>query len=126
MKVVTRTSTFVAVLLLLTLSGWSESKKSVYLAHATNIGGKILPAGNYTARWEGAGEVQLKICKGKDEIASVPVRVIQLSSPAYSDSVLVTNKGGTPSLLQINFGGKKFALQVAGEAGGSGSAAAAK
>lgn len=121
-----RGGVLVATALLFAVSAWSESKGPISLAHPANVGGKMLPAGNYTVRWQGTGDVQLKIYQGKSEFASVPGRIVQLSSPAAVDSVVITNEDGTPSLYKINFGGKKFALQVAGQAGGSGSAGAGK
>ena len=130
MKSVTRIckSVFASALVLLAVSAWAESKGSLGLQHPTNVGGKTLATGNYTVRWEGTGDqVQLKIYKGKNEMASLPARVIQLSSAPGSDSAVVNNDGSAiPSLSQIRFGGKKFALQISGEGGGTSSSGASK
>jgi hypothetical protein len=110
------------------VSAWAGSKGSLGLQHPTNVGGKTLATGDYTVRWEGTGDqVQLKIYKGKTEMASLPARVIQLSSAPGSDSAVVNNDGSAiPSLSQIRFGGKKFALQISGEGGGTSSSGASK
>lgn len=119
---------FVSILLLLAISAWADSKGSLGLQHPTMVGGKTLATGNYTVRWEGTGDqVQLKIYKGKSEVASMPARLIQLSSAPGNDSAVVNDNGsGTPSLSEIRFGGKKFALQLTGEAGSSSSGGASK
>lgn len=117
----------IAMLLLLPAIAWSESKGPLYLAHLTNVAGKMLASGNYTVRWNGAGEeVEMKICQGKKEIATVHARVIQLSSPASFDSAVVENEGGATSLSEIHFAGKKSALRVGGNAGNSSASGAAK
>jgi hypothetical protein len=117
----------IAMLLLLPAIAWSESKGPLYLAHPTNVAGRMLASGNYTLRWEGAGEqVQVKIYQGKNEVAAVPARVIQLSSPASFDSAVVKTEGGTTSLSEIRFVGKKSALHVGGNVGNGSASGAAK
>jgi hypothetical protein len=106
----------------------AESKGPLELQHPTNVAGKTLSPGNYSVRWEGTGDqVELKVCKGKNVVASIPAQVIQLSSPPAYDSAVVNNDGnGTPSLAEIRFSGKKFALRISNQGGGSGSSGAAK
>jgi hypothetical protein len=107
---------------------WAESKGALELQHPTAVAGKTLATGNYVVRWEGKGDqVELKIYQGKNVVASLPARVIQLSSPSgYDSAVINQGSNGTPSLSEIRFGGKKFALRVDNEGGGSGSAGAAR
>lgn len=121
-------SILVSGIILLAASAWAESKGSLGLQHPTTVGGKTLATGNYTVRWEGTGDqVQLKVYKGKTEMASVPARVIQLSSaPGYDSAVVNSDGSGTPSLSEIRFGGKKYALHLSGEAGGAGASGAAR
>ena len=60
-------------------------------------------------------------------VASLPARVIQLSSRAeYNSAVVNQSSSGNPSLTEIRFGGKKYALQISNEGSGSGSAGAAR
>jgi hypothetical protein len=118
----------VSALVLLAVSAWADNKGSLDLQHPTMVSGKTLATGNYTVRWEGSGaQVQVKIYKGKNEVAAAPARVVQLNSAFGSDSAVVNNDGnGAPSLSEIRFGGKKFALQLTGDAGSSSSAGASK
>ena len=121
-------SVFASALVLLAVGAWAGSKGSLGLQHPTNVGGKTLATGDYTVRWEGTGDqVQVKIYKGKTEMASLPARVIQLSSAPGSDSAVVKNDGSAiPSLSEIRFGGKKYALHISGEGGGASSSGASK
>jgi hypothetical protein len=110
-------------LVLATTAMWADGKGSLGLQHPTQVAGKTLESGNYSVRWDGKDDqVELKIFKGKNMVASVPARVVQLGSAAPFDSAVVNNDGnGNMSLAQIRFGGKKYALQVGSESGGSGS-----
>ena len=116
-----------AALILAALSGWGENKGPIYLAHTTKVAGNVLASGNYNLRWDATGgEVQVKIYKGKKEVAIVPARVIQLSSPAPFNSAVVESKDGTQSLSEIRFEGKKFALRIAADGGSGASAGGSK
>jgi hypothetical protein len=116
-----------AALVLASMSLWAESKGALELQHPTAVAGKTLATGNYVVRWEGTGDqVELKIYSGKNVVASLPARVIQLSSPAGNNSAVIDQSTGTPSLAEIRFGGKKFALRLNNEGSGSGSAGAAR
>lgn len=121
-------SILVTAVFLLALSAWAENKGSLQLQHPTNVAGKTLATGDYVVRWEGKGDqVELKIYKGKNVVASIPARVIQLSSPAdYNSAVVSTGGDGSASLSEIRFSGKKMALQVGAEGGSAGSAGAAR
>jgi hypothetical protein len=118
----------VAAVILLATATWAESKGSLGLLHPTNVGGKTLATGDYTVRWEGTGDqVQVKIYKGKNEVASSPARVIQLSAAAGSNSAVTSSdSSGSLALSEIRFGGKKFALQLNNAGAGSSSAGASR
>jgi hypothetical protein len=118
----------VAVAVLVSTSVWAESKGPLELQHPTAVGDKTLASGTYVVRWEGTGDqVELKIYKGKNVVASVPAHVIQLDSRAGYDSALVNkDSSGALSLSEIRFSHKKFALRINGEGAGSGSAGAAR
>jgi hypothetical protein len=117
----------IAVVVLVTTAAWAESKGSLGLSAETNVGGKMLPEGVYSLRWEGTGDqIELKIYKGKNMVASVPAHLVQLDAPAASNNALVNTAGGTRWLSQIRFGGKKYAIEIANQGGGSGSAGASK
>jgi hypothetical protein len=122
-----RKSVLVMTLVLAATTVWADGKGSLGLQHPTNVAGKTLQSGKYSLRWQGSGEqVELKIYRGKDMVVAVPARVVETGSRAPFDSAVVSNDNGTTSLSQIRFGGKKYALQINGEGGGSGSAGAAR
>jgi hypothetical protein len=118
----------VTALVLAATALWADGKGSLGLQHPTNVAGKTLESGKYSVRWEGNGEqVELKIYRGKNVVASIPARVVQMSSPAPFDSAVVNSDGsGTASLAQIRFGGKKYALQISNDGAGSGSTGASR
>ena len=118
----------VLAVVLFALGSWAESKGALQLQHPASVGDKTLATGDYTVRWEGTGDqVQLKIYKGKEVVASVPARVIQLNSPApYSSAVVSEGENGGGMLSQIRFGGKKYALQISNAGGSSGSSGASR
>jgi len=118
----------VAVAVLVSTSVWAESKGPLELQHPTAVGDKTLASGNYVVRWEGTGDqIQVKIYRGKNVVASVPARVIQLDSrPGYDSAVVNQGSNGALSLSEIRFGGKKFALRINGEGASSGASGASR
>ena len=118
----------VAIAVLVSTSVWAESKGGLQLQHPTAVGDKTLASGNYVVRWEGTGnQVELKIYQGKNVVASVPARVIQLNSKSDNDSAVVNkDNNGAHSLSEIRFGGKKFALRINGEGASSSSSGASR
>ena len=117
-----------AGVVLLAGSALAASKGSLELQHPTNVGGKQLASGNYTVQWDGSGDqVELKIYKGKNAVATVPARVVKVEHPlAHDATITVANSDGASSLSQIMFGGKQFALEISNDGGSSGASGAAK
>jgi len=118
---------FLAVMVLAAGSALAASKGSLELQHPTSVAGKQLAKGNYTVLWDGTGDqVELKVYQGKNVVASTPARVVKVEHPIASDSAVVnSNSDGTLTLSQIRFGGKKFALELVNDAGGSAAGAGA-
>jgi hypothetical protein len=117
-----------AATVLLAATALAETNKgAMFLGQTTSVAGKQLAGGNYKVQWEGSGDqVELKVYKGKDVVASAPARVLKLDQAFGSDSSVVTkNDDGSMSLSEIRFSGKKFALQVSAEGGGAAGAAGA-
>jgi hypothetical protein len=113
--------------MLLATSGFASSNKgSLQTLSDVTVGGKTLPAGDYSLNWQGSGSnVQLNILKGKKVIATTPARLVDLSQTPPSDAAVIKNNGdGSKSLQEVRFGGKKYALQI-GEEPGSGEASSA-
>lgn len=109
-------------------SAFAATKGSLELQHPTNLGGKQLASGSYTVRWGGSGDqVEVKVYQGKNMVASIPARIVTLEKPLEYDATLMRrNDDGTMSLTRINFGGKKYALEIGEVAGGSGPAGASR
>ena len=105
----------------------AANKGSLQLQHPTSIAGKQLATGDYTLQWDGSGDqVELKVMKGKNLVASTPARVVKIDAPRYDTVLTNSNSDGSSSLSQIRFRGKTFALEIAGEGGGAGAAGASR
>lgn len=104
----------------------ANNKGSLELQHPTSVAGKQLATGNYSLRWEGAGDdVQLKIYQGKSVVATAPARVVKMDHRPQGNSAVVNNNpDGTSTLSEIRFGGKDYALQIVNDGGGAGAAGA--
>jgi hypothetical protein len=96
----------------------SDSHKSSFqISAATQVNGTTLPAGEYTAQWEGSGPtVQVNILQGKKVMATVPAQVIALDSKAPDTQAEVLNgTKGERELKALQFAGKKVSLQLGAE-----------
>lgn len=99
--------------LLLAGSAFAANKGSLHLYDTVNIGGQQVKPGEYSLQWEGTGpDVQLSIRNGKNVVATVPARVVELTKAPASDAVGTTKVNGGLALSQIQFGGKKTALEI--------------
>ena len=93
----------------------SDSHKSNFeIGNATQVNGTTIPAGEYTAQWEGSGPtVQVSILQGKKVVATAPAQVITLDSKATDTHTEVLNgTNGQRELKVLQFAGKKFSLQL--------------
>ena len=96
----------------------SDSHKSSFqLSAATQVNGTTLPAGEYTAQWEGSGPTaQVNIMQGKKVLATAPAQVIALDSKASDTQAEVFNgTNGERELKALQFAGKKVTLQLGTE-----------
>ena len=103
--------------LLLATSAFAANKGSLQVNDPVTVSGKQLRPGGYTVRWEGTGpNVELNILQGKNVVATVPARVIELdSSPSSDAAVMRINDDGSKSVSEIRFSGKKYALAIGEE-----------
>ena len=117
-----------AGVVLLAGSALAASKGPLELQQPASVAGTQLKSGTYTVQWEGTGDqVQLKIYKGKKEVASTSARVVTLEKPVDRDATLLRrNDDGTLTVTRINFGRKNFALEISGDGGGSSAAGASR
>ncbi|HXO36554.1 MAG TPA: hypothetical protein VN901_29785 [Candidatus Acidoferrales bacterium] len=106
--------------LLLASSALAATKGSLQLSDHVTLNGTTLKAGDYKIQWEGSGpNVEVKILRGKNVLATVPAHVIELPAPAPNDAAVThKNDSGPNSLVGVRFGGKRFALEL-GEASDS-------
>ncbi|MGA9544722.1 MAG: hypothetical protein WBQ85_14200 [Candidatus Sulfotelmatobacter sp.] len=110
-------SVVLGLALLLASSAFAGTKASLQISNPVNVNGTMLKAGDYKVQWEGAGpNVELSILKGKNVVAKVPARVVELQTASASDAAVTrTNDNGAATLAGLRFEGKKFALEL-GEA----------
>lgn len=121
MKLFKASTLVLASAILLASTALAANKGSLNLSEPVNISGTQLKAGSYSVRWEGNGpNVELKIMRGKQVVASSPARLVELSSSANNDAAVFKNNGdGSRSLSEIRFYGKKQALAIGSESADS-------
>lgn len=128
MKFATVTKSLVmGLVLLLAGSAFAASKASLTLNHDTTVNGTKLKAGDYKLQWDGSGpDVEVSIVQGKNVVAKVPAKLVDLNSNAANDAAVIKNNGdGSSTLAGVRFAGKKYALEL-GEASDSMQAGSSK
>jgi len=110
-------SLVVGLALLLASSAFAGTKANLEISKPVTVNGTTLKPGDYKVQWEGAGpNVELSILKGKNVVAKVPARVVELPTPANGDAAVTrTNGNGDNTLAGLRFEGRKIALEL-GEA----------
>jgi hypothetical protein len=108
---------FATLVLALTTSAFAVNdshKSSFEISAPTQVNGTTIPAGDYTAQWEGTGPtVQVNIMQGKKVVATAPAQVIPLDSKASDTHAEVLNgSNGERKLKALQFAGKKISLQL--------------
>jgi hypothetical protein len=106
--------------LLLASSALAATKGSLQLSDNVTLNGTTLKPGDYKVQWEGSGpNVEVKILRGKNVLATVAAHVIELQTPSVNDAAVTRkNDSGPNSLVGVRFEGKRFALEL-GEASDS-------
>ena len=68
--------------------------------------------GDYKATWDGSGpEVQVKILRGKDVVATTSAKLVQKDQPAPYSAVTLSNPAnGTATVNELSFDRRKEAL----------------
>jgi hypothetical protein len=116
----------VALLLATAIFAADKNKGSLQIPEQVSVNGQALPAGTYTVEWAAETytvkfgdsdlNVDLRILQGKTVVATVLARMIGLQRSDSWDSVVEgKNQDGSRSLLEIHFGGKKYAFALGGE-----------
>jgi hypothetical protein len=103
--------------LLLATSAFAANQGSLAVSDPVTVSGQQLGAGVYTVKWEGTGpNVELNILRGKNVVATVPARVIDLERKPDRNSAVTSVQGdGRKSLNEIRFSGRKYALAINAE-----------
>lgn len=111
-------SVVLGLAVLLASSAFAASKANLNLQNPTTINGTKLKAGEYRLEWDGTGpNVEVSIKQGKNVLAKVPAKIVDLNTAASNDAAMVKMNGdGTSTLSGARFQGKKYALEI-GESG---------
>lgn len=78
------------------------------------MNGTTLPAGDYTAKWDGTGPaVQVSIVRNGRTVATVPAKLVQSEQKAADNAAEIQNgASGQRELTALHFSGKKYSLQL--------------
>lgn len=95
-------------------SAFAATKATLNLQGPATVNGTQLKAGEYKVQWEGNGpNVEVSILKGKNVVAKVPAKLVDLNAASQNDVALVkTGDDGSRSLAGARFQGKKVALEI--------------
>jgi hypothetical protein len=104
--------------LMLASSAFAATKASLTLPTSATVNGTTLKAGDYKLQWDGSGpNVEVSIMQGKNVLAKVPAKVVDLPAAAENNAaVVMKNADGTSTLEGARFEGKKYALEIGGTA----------
>ena len=107
------------IALLLATSAFATEKGTLTITAPVALGGTQLKAGTYTVQWDGNGpNVQLSVLRGKSVVAAAPAHMVDKGRAAEASGYGFTNEAnGTSSLSEIRLHGKKYVLEIGGEAG---------
>jgi ABC-type enterochelin transport system substrate-binding protein len=108
---------FATLTLALTTSAFAASdshKSSFEISAATQVNGTTIPAGEYTAKWEGSGPtVEVSIMQGRKVVATAPAQVVTLDRAAPDTQAEFRNgSNGERELTALQFQGKKVSLEL--------------
>jgi len=88
-------------------------KANFQISEAVQVNGTQLAPGDYVARWTGDGpDVQLNITRNGKSLATVPAKLVQLGHKSDGDSAEYRNSGSGRELSGLQFGGKKYAIEI--------------
>jgi hypothetical protein len=100
---------------LLATGAFASNKGSLHVQEAVQVNGQQIPAGDYQVRWEGTGSnVEVSVMQGKKVVTKTSARLIDLQNTSAQDALVVDRSSGSPSVSQVRFAGKKYALALGG------------
>ncbi len=102
-----------AVLVATSAFAGTSNKGSLHLSEAAQLNGQSVPAGDYQLRWEGTGaNVEVSVMQGKKVVTKAPAKVVDLKDAFNRDATVVDRSAATPSVTEVRFAGKKYALEI--------------
>ena len=109
------------VLLAATAFAADKNKGTLQINEPVTVSGQQLAPGEYQLKWEGTGsDVSLQVLSNKKVVATLPAHIVDLNYTSDGDkSEIHKNADGTLSLVQVDFRGKKYALNFGSTATGS-------
>jgi hypothetical protein len=104
----------------LSLNAFAKDKNEthVWFSERVQIGSNEVKPGDYKLQWDGNGpDVQVKVVKGKDVVATVPAKLLANESARNStgDAVTISGNGDVKQLDRVDFARGRQSL-VFGEA----------
>ena len=98
---------------LLAASAFASNKGSLQVREAIEVNGQQLSPGEYQVRWDGTGpNVEVSIMQGKKEVAKTTAKVVALDKAYDYDAAVVDHASGKPTVSEVRFAGKKYALAI--------------
>jgi hypothetical protein len=97
----------------LSLSAFAKDKNEtkVTISDAVQIGSTQLKPGDYKLQWDGNGpDVQVKVVKGKDVVATVPAKLTENKVSLGTNAVTTGTSGNAKTLSQVDFDGGRSSL----------------
>ena len=111
-------SLLVTITILLASTAFAATKASLTLEHPATINGTTLKPGDYKLEWEGTGpNVEVTVLHGKNIVAKVPARLVDMTYPSQNNAVVFNNSNGSNTVTGARFQGRKYGLEI-GESGG--------
>ena len=109
-------SVMLALAVLVATSAFAGSNKgTLHLSQPAQVNGQAVPAGEYQLRWEGTGSnVEVSFMQGKKVVTKAPAKVVELKSAFGNDASVIDRSSSTPSITEVRFAGKKYALELGG------------
>jgi hypothetical protein len=109
-------SVVLALAVLVATSAFAGNNKgSLHLGQPAQVNGQEVPAGDYQLRWEGTGSnVEVSFMQGKKVVTKAPAKLVELKSAFGNDASVIDRGSSTPSLTEVRFAGKKYALEIGG------------
>jgi hypothetical protein len=100
--------------LMLASTAFAATKAHLQLQNPTLVNGTKLKPGDYKLEWDGTGpNVEVSVIQGKNVVAKVPAKLVDMKTPTKDDAAVVTDNGdGTRKLAAVRFAGKPFALEL--------------